>query len=78
MLGGSHFFCENRSVPVLTLCYENLIGSLVFWGGLVRPNQVIKIFIFSKFTQFSNRVVLAYIITVSSHVKFSQPNSRIF
>jgi hypothetical protein len=29
MLGGSHF-CENRLVPVLTLCYENLIGSLIY------------------------------------------------
>jgi len=37
VLGGFHFFCENRLVPVLTLCYENLISYLIYiyiyWAG---------------------------------------------
>jgi len=57
---------------VLRLCYENLIGFLIlFFFELVRTDQVFKIFIFSKFTQFSNRAVLAYIITFGFHVRFS-------
>ncbi len=63
VLGGFHFFCENRLVPVLTLCYENLISYLIYiyiyiYIGLVRTAQVLRIFIFSKFTRFSNRVFL--------------------
>ncbi len=30
VLGGSHFFCENQPVPVLTSCYDNLISSLIY------------------------------------------------
>jgi hypothetical protein len=53
-------------VLVFTLCYENLIGSLIYiyiYIGLMKTDQVPKIFIFSKFTRFSNRPVLAYMIT---------------
>ncbi len=80
MLGGSHFFCENQPVPVLTSCYDNLIGSLIYiyiyiYIGLVRTDRVLRIFIFSKFTRFSNRVILAYIITLGSLARFSQPGS---
>jgi hypothetical protein len=52
VLGGSHF-CETR--PVLTLCYENLIDFRIYicMFGLVRTNQVLRIFNFSQLTQFS-------------------------
>ncbi len=34
-VGQFSFFCENQLVSILTLCYENLIGSLIynFFGG---------------------------------------------
>jgi hypothetical protein len=64
MLGGRHFFVKNRLVPLLTSCYENLIGSLIYIFWLVKTNHIIKIFKFSKFTQFSNKAVLAYKIIV--------------
>jgi hypothetical protein len=67
----SFFFGENPSVSVLTLCYENLIGFLLYIYWLVRTNHVFRIFIFSKFTWFSNRAVLAYMITVGSLDQFS-------
>jgi hypothetical protein len=50
VLGGSHLFCENRTTPLLTLGYENLIGPLIYIFGLVSTNQFLRIFIFSKFT----------------------------
>jgi hypothetical protein len=76
VLDGSHFFWgENQLVPVLTLCYENLISSHIYISRLVRTDQVLKIFIFSKFNWFPNRVVFAYMITVGSLVWFSQPGS---
>jgi hypothetical protein len=49
------------------LCYENLISSHIYIFGLVTADQVLRIFIFSKFTWFSNRAILAYMIIVSSH-----------
>jgi hypothetical protein len=75
-VGRFSLFCENRLVPVLTPYYETLIGSHIYiYSGLVRTDQILKIFIFSKFTWFSNRVILAYIITVGSLVQFSKPGS---
>jgi hypothetical protein len=81
-----YFNGENQCWAVLTFLWEPIGSSSyimlwepdqfsIFSGGLVRPNQVIKIFIFSKFTRYSTRVVLAYIIT---HVQFSQPSSHFF
>jgi hypothetical protein len=48
-VGQFSLFCENRPVLGLTLCYENLTSSLIFFG-LVRINQGIKIFNFFNFT----------------------------
>jgi hypothetical protein len=71
-VGRFSLFCENRLVPVLTSCYENLIDSLIyFFLGLVRIDQDIKFFIFFKFTWFSNRVVFAYLTTISFQIQFS-------
>jgi hypothetical protein len=39
--------------------------------GLVRTEQVLKIFIFSKLNHFSNMVILAYIITINFRIRFS-------
>lgn len=79
ILGGSKFFCENRLVSVLTSCYESPIRFFInFFFLLVRIDQVIKIFKFYTFTQFSNRVILAYIITIGFQIQFAQPNSHIF
>ncbi len=65
---GSHF-CENRLVPVLTLCYENLVifPIYIYMFGLVRTKEVLKIFIFSKLNRLSNMVILAFIITIDFH-----------
>ncbi len=74
VLGGSHF-CGNRRVPVLTSCYENLIGSLIYlyFGRGNRPE------FFSKFTWFSIKgVLVAYIIKVGFQIQFSHPSSPIF
>jgi hypothetical protein len=53
MLGDSFFFflCQNRPVSVFTLCYENLISSLIFFG-LVRIDKGVKILNFFKFAWF--------------------------
>jgi hypothetical protein len=82
VLGGSHF-CANRPVPVLTLCYENLIAFRIYIYvrvfGLVRTEQVLKNFIFSKLNNFSNIVILAYIIiTIDFPIWFSQPSFHYF
>jgi hypothetical protein len=77
-VGRFSFFCENQTVPILTLCYENLINFLIYFFLLVKTDQVITFFKFFKFIQFSNRAVLAYIIKVDSHIQFSQPGCRIF
>jgi hypothetical protein len=78
-VGRFSFFCENRLVLVLTFCYENLIGSLIYCFFLaIGTDQVIKILKYSKFTQFSIRAVLACIITLSFQIRFSQPGSPIF
>jgi len=77
-VGRFSLFCENRLIPVLTLCYKNLIGSHIYiymcvcvcvcvcvcFFGLMRTDHVLRIFIFSKFTRFSNRAVFAYMVTV--------------
>jgi hypothetical protein len=41
-VGRFSLFCENRLIPVLTACYENPIGSLIyyfcfFWAGGNQP-----------------------------------------
>jgi hypothetical protein len=62
------FWCMDQCwmVPVLTSCYENLTGSLIYFVfTLVRTDQVVKIFKFSTSTWFSNRAFLAYIIIYS-------------
>jgi hypothetical protein len=45
-VGRFSLFCANWPVPVLTLCYENLIGSLlyyyyiyIYWAGENRPGS---------------------------------------
>jgi hypothetical protein len=67
VLGGSHF-SANRPVPVLTLFYENLIAFpiyiYIYIFGLVRTEEVLKIFIFSKLKRLSNMVILADILTI--------------
>jgi hypothetical protein len=76
MLGSSHFFfCENRTIPLLSQCYENLIDSLIK-NFLVGENwlgyQIFKIF---KLTRFLERVVLTYTIITTGFrnliIKFS-------
>jgi hypothetical protein len=71
VLGGSHF-CEPRPVPVLTLCYENLIAFPIHIYGLVRTEKVVEILVFSKLHCFSNMVTLACIIRIYFPISFSQ------
>jgi hypothetical protein len=72
MLGDScFFFGQNQPVSVFTLCYENLISSLIILG-LLRIDKGVKILNFSP--GFFIKVVLAYTITVDFHIQFSQPN----
>jgi hypothetical protein len=72
------FFCEIQLIMVVTLCYENLIDSLIhiyiyiYIYELVRADQVFKKIIFFKFIQFSNKAVFAYMIIVGFPIQFSQ------
>ncbi len=58
---------------MLTLCYENLIDFPIYMYificmfGLVRTEEVLKIFAFSKRNRLSNMMILAYIITIDFH-----------
>jgi hypothetical protein len=48
-VGRFSLFCENRPVPILSWCYENPVGSLIYiYLGLVRNGQVINFQIFSN------------------------------
>ncbi len=44
----------------------------------MKTDQVIRIFDFFKFTQFSNRAVLAYVITVDFQIQVSPGGYYIF
>jgi hypothetical protein len=41
-------------------------------GRLMRIDQILNICIFAKFTQFSNKAIFAYMITIGSFDWFSQ------
>jgi hypothetical protein len=80
VLGSSHF-CENRSVPVLSYVMRtwSLFQSIyICMFGLVKTEQVLKIFIFSKLNRFSNKVIPAYIKTIDFPIRFSQPSFHSF
>jgi len=62
-------FLWNWSILVLTWCYENLIGFLIYIiFGLVRIDQSIKILNIAKLTRFSYMVILSYIIIIKFHI----------
>jgi len=49
-VGRFSFFCENRPVLVLSWCYENLIGSLIYilFLGWWVPVRLLHFFVFSN------------------------------
>jgi hypothetical protein len=75
VLGGSHFLWEPARSGSYILLWEFGRFSLSHTHThIYRAGEnwaVLRIFIFSKFTWFSNRPVLAYMITVSSPVLLS-------
>jgi hypothetical protein len=80
VLGGSHFLWEpaGSGSYIMYVCWEPDLYIYIYIYRAGENWPVLRIFIFSKFTWFSNRPVLAYMITVSSPVQFSQPGLLFF
>ncbi len=71
-----NFLWESAGSGSYIMLWEPDWLSNIRFFGLVGTNQVIKIFNFSKFIRFSNRVIFAYIIIVGFQIRFSQLDSN--